>query len=133
MYKKFLCWMLAFAFVLVSGGDKLILSVGAGLIADGELDNPETITMMPDFADDAVLVVLTHEASLQFNDYTPADFPEIECAAIEDISMGAGAQVQVILRGEQLEMDSIGARYMNQNIDIDGFRRILSLKLANPG
>lgn len=30
-------------------------------------------------------------------------------------------------------MDSIGARFMNQNIDVDGFHRILCLKLANPG
>ena len=133
MYKKFLCWMLAFAFVLVSGGDKLILSVGAGLIADGELDNPETITMMQDFADDKVMVVLTHEASLQFIDYTPADFPEFDFAEIQDLSAGKGAKVQAVLRGEQLEMDSIGARFMNQNIDVVCFRRILSLKLANPG
>lgn len=133
MYKKFLCWMLAFAFVLVSGGDKLILSVGAGLIADGELDNPETIAMMPDFADDAVMVVLTHEASLQFIEYTPEDFPEIECADIRDLSTGKGAKVQAVLRGEQLEMESIGARFMNRNIDIEGFQRILCLKLANPG
>ena len=133
MYKKFLCWMLAFALVLVSGGDKLILSVGADLIPGGGIDGSETITTMPDFADDTVLVVLTHEASLEFIDYAPADFPEIELAEIQDLSTGKGAKVQAVLRGEQLYMDSIGARFMNQNIDVDGFRRILSLKLANPG
>ena len=133
MYKKFLCWMLAFALVLVSGGDKLILSVGADLIPGGGIDGSETITTMPDFADDTVLVVLTHEASLEFIDYAPSDFPEIELAEIQDLSTGKGAKVQAVLRGEQLEMDSIGARFMNQNIDVDGFHRILCLKLANPG
>jgi len=133
MNKKLLCWLLAFVLVLVSGGDRLILSANADLITDGALDGSETITTMPDFADDTVLVVLTNEASLQFIDYTPEDFPEIECAEIEDLSTGKGTKVQAVLRGEQLEMDSIGARFMNQNIDVDGFRRILSLKLANPG
>lgn len=91
MNKKLLCWLLAFALVLVSGGDKLILSVGADLITDVGIGDSETITTMPDFTDDTVLVVLTHEASLQFIDYTPADFPEIECADIEDLSTGKGA------------------------------------------
>lgn len=133
MYKKILCWLLAFAFVLISGGDRLILSVGADIITDGAMDGSETITMMPDFAEDGVMVVLTHEASLQFIDYTPADFPEVEITEIQDFSSGKGAKVQAVLRGEQLEMDSIGARFMNQDIDVDGFQRILYLKLANPG
>lgn len=133
MYKKILCCLLAFALVLISGGDKLILPVGADSIADGVMEDSETVTMMPDFADDSVSVVLTHEASLEFINYTPADFPEIECTEIEDLSAGKGAKVQAVLRGEELEMDSIGARFMNQNIDVDGFRRILSLKLTNPG
>ena len=132
MYKKVLCWMLAFAFVLVSGGDKLILSVGADLITEIGTDGSETITMMRDFTDDIVLVVLTHEASLEFIDYTPADFPELECSEIRDLSTGTGTKVQALLRGEQLEANSIGERFMNQNIEIDGFNRIISLKLTNP-
>ena len=133
MYKKILCWLLAFAFVLISGGDRLILSVGADIIADGAMDASETITMMPDFTEDEVLIVLTHEASLQFIDYTPADFPEIECVEIRDLSTGKGAVVQAVLRGEQLDMDNVNARFLNQNVNIDGFRRILYLRLATPG
>lgn len=133
MYKKILCWLLAFAFVLISGGDRLILSVGADLIMDGEMDESETITMMPDFTDDEVLVVLTHEASLQFIDYTPDDFPEIECVEISDLSTGKGAVVKAVLRGEQLDMDDVNSRFLNQNVNIDGFRRILYFRLATPG
>ena len=132
MNKKLMCWLLAFALVLVSGGDRLILPVGADIITDGVMDGSETITMMPDFTDDEVLVVLTHEASLQFIDYTLDDFPEIECVEISDLSTGKGAVVKAVLSGEQLRMDSIGARFMNQDIDIDGFRRILYIRLANP-
>ena len=104
----------------------------AAVPAEEPMENLGTVTTMPDFADDSVMVVLTHEASLEFIDYTPTDFPEIECAEIEDLSSGKGAKVQVVLRGEELETDSIGARFMNQNIDVDGFRRILYLKLTNP-
>lgn len=133
MNKKLMCWLLAFALVLVSGGDRLILPVGADSIAEGAMDGSETITMMPDFAEDGVMVVLTHEASLQFIDYTPADFPEVELAEVQDFSSAKGAKVQAVLRGEQLDMDSVGARFMNQDIDIDGFQRVLYLKLATPG
>ena len=133
MYKKMLCCLLAFALVLASGGLQIALPVTALTIPDGITDGSETVTMMNDFTDDCVMVVLTHEASLQFVNYTPADFPEIECAEIEDLSSAKGAKVQAVLRGEELEMDSVGARFMNQNIDIDGFRRILCLELENPG
>lgn len=133
MYKKMLCCLLAFALVLVSGGDKLILSVGADLITDVGIGESETITTMPDFTDDTVLVVLTHEASLQFIDYTSADFPEVACSNIKDLTSGIGTKVQMKLRGEELVANSVGATFMNRNIDIDGFHRILSLKLQYPG
>ena len=133
MYKKFLCCLLAVALMLVSGGARLILSVDADSISGTDAGSLGTITTMNDFADDCVMVVLTHEASLQFIDYTPADFPELECAEIDDLSSAKGAKVQAVLRGDQLEMNTIGARFMNQNIDVEGFRRILCLKLANPG
>ena len=130
MFKKMLCCLLAFALVLVSGGVRIILPVSAEPAIGEDMGS---ISMQNDFADDAVMVVMTHEASLQFIDYTPADFPGVEIAEIEDLSSGKGAKVQAVLNGEQLEMNSIGARFMNQNIDVDGFRRILCLKLANPG
>ena len=130
MYKKLLRCLMAVALVLVSGGVRVILPVNAGLLPDEDLG---TITTMNDFADDSVMVVLTHEASLEFVDYTPADFAEIGCAEVQDLSSAKGAKVQAVLRGEQLDMSSVGARFMNQNIDVDGFRRILCLKLANPG
>lgn len=130
MYKKMLCCLLAFALVLVLWGVSAILPVDAEPMPDETIGS---VTMQNDFTDDKVLIVLTHEASLQFINYTPADFPEIECAEIEDLSTGMGRKVQAVLRGEDLEMDSLGARFMNRNIDVDSFRRILCLKLANPG
>lgn len=133
MYKKILCCLLVAALVLVSGGVQIVLPVTALPLADWGTEGTETTTTMPDFTDDIVLVVMTHEASMEFIDYTPADFPEIECAEICDLSTGKGEKVQAILRGELLEMNDINARIMNQNIDIDSFHRILSLKLENSG
>ena len=130
MYRRMLSLWLAFALVLVSGGVNIILPVSAEPLSNLDMG---TITMQNDFTDDAVMVVLTNEASLQFIDYTPDDFPELDCVEINDLSSGKGAKVQAVLRGEQLEMDSIGAQFMNQNIGVNGFRRILCLKLANPG
>lgn len=130
MCRKMLCCLLAFALVLALGGVKVILPVKAEPISGEGMD---TITMQNEFTDDAVMVVMTHEASLQFVDYIPTDFPEIDCAEIVDLSSAKGAKVQAVLYGEQLDMASTGARFMNQNIDIEGFHRVLCLKLANPG
>ena len=83
MFKKMLCCVLAFALVLVSGGVKIILPVSAEPAIREDMG---TISMQNDFTDDAVMVFLTHEASLQFVNYTPADFPEVECSEILDLS-----------------------------------------------
>ena len=86
MYKKILCCLLTVALTLVSGYSRFILPVDADALAGSNPGGIGPITTMNDFTDDAVMVVLTHEASLQFVDYTPEDFPEIECEAIEDLS-----------------------------------------------
>ena len=77
-----------------------------------------TATLEDDFADDTILIVLTNEASLEsvYHDFTPDDFALIGCAEVRDLSTGITADIR---SGEETNTTN--------------YRRILSLKLGNPG
>lgn len=47
-------------------------------------------TTEDEFADNRVMVVLSNDASLDFNIYEAADFSEIDCAAVDDLSEASG-------------------------------------------
>ena len=53
-----------------------------------------TATLEDDFADDHVIVVLNNKASLNFKEYSPADFTEVKCVAVNDLSTGARKKTQ---------------------------------------
>lgn len=74
-------------------------------------------TLDDNFAEDTILILLTHEASLEsvYYDYTPADFAEIGCVEVSDLSSGITEDIRT---GEET--------------DTATYRRILSLKLKYP-
>lgn len=61
-----------------------------------------TATIEDNFADDCVLVVLTNEASLSPNDYTAADFPEISCIGVSNLTQSATNHARAKLAGTDL-------------------------------
>lgn len=133
MYRKLLCCLLVVVMVFVSGGARLVLPVEADSISAEKNVPTDASATKRDFTDSEVLVAMTHEESLKFTKYTAADFAEIGCASVQDLSSAKAEKVQKVLRGEKLAEDSIGAAFMNKNINVDTFHRILSLKLAEPG
>ena len=133
MYRKLLCCLLVVVMVFVSGGARLVLPVEADALSAEKNVSTEASATKRDFTDSEVLVAMTHEESLKFTKYTAADFAEIGCASVQDLSSAKAEKVQKVLRGEKLAEDSIGAAFMNKNINVDTFHRILSLKLAEPG
>ena len=74
-------------------------------------------TLDDNFAEDTILILLTHEASMEsvYYDYTPADFAEIGCVEVSDLSSGITEDIRT---GEET--------------DTATYRRILSLKLKYP-
>ncbi len=56
-------------------------------------------TIDDNFTDNEVLVVLTNEESLEFNEYTINDFSEINCVAIEDLTDGYKDKIEQQLNG----------------------------------
>ena len=64
------------------------------------VENSQEETAYPKFADDHILVVLTHEESMKFKTYTPEDFSEISCVNVQVINAGVAPSedFKVILR-----------------------------------
>ena len=88
------------------------------------------------FADDMILVVLTNEASLETvdHDYTPADFSEIGCAEVQDLSSATTEHFRAQLKGELVPPENLrpGQSWFYQEKDVTTYNRILSLKLKDP-
>jgi len=95
-------------------------SLGAENTADETFISRATIE--DDFYPCSVFVVLTREASLDFNNtITPLDFPEIDAVSVKDLTQEIGESV----RRRRLRLtDNSGIR-----INIDDFRRILRIEL----
>lgn len=77
-------------------------------------------TIDDNFTDNEVLVVLTNEESLEFNEYTINDFSEINCVAIDDLTDGYKDKIE-----QQLNGTYVG----NNPITLETFNRILKLTL----
>jgi len=79
-------------------------------------------TIDDDFADNRVLIVLTHKASLEFKTYTLSDFAEIECASIKELTKETSAMVKnKLLNG--------GKSDTAFEVNVDQFRRIFCIEL----
>ncbi|MCL2587248.1 MAG: S8 family serine peptidase [Firmicutes bacterium] len=93
-----------------------------------------TATLADDFADNTVLIVLNHRASLLPRNFTPRDFPEFPFIEVKCITPGietVNRQVYAINSRNfrlQEEMDADEWR-----VDLQTFRRILSLRLVYSG
>ena len=133
MLRKMISYLLVIALTLMVGKASLIIPVGAIDAGKTETKVLDTATMDDDFTDDCVMVILTNAESLKFRNYTAADFPEVACKSIEDLSSASAARVQAKLRGEEMEAKDAGAAFMNRNVKVDTFRTILCLKLETPG
>lgn len=79
-------------------------------------------TLDENFEEYSVMVVITNIASLQFHTYTPEDFPEIQCADVNDLSTASASRVQAKLNGEYIK-----------DVNIYEYNQILCLRLKNPG
>lgn len=133
MFKKVICYLLATAFVLAVGGVQFVLPVDANHIGNTEVKIYDTATLDHDFVDNHVMVILTNTASLDFRNYTPADFSEISCKSVQNLSSAKGAKVQAKLRGEEIAVASTEVSLMSTNINENAFRTILCLELETPG
>jgi len=94
-------------------------------------------TLDDNFADNRVLVVLTREASLEFNTYTANSFASLGCTKVTDLSTATGAmartameQATAMLRsGESLNL----AAPVEHSETISNYKQVLCLELNQSG
>ena len=90
------------------------------------------------FADNHVIIVLTHEASLLSHDYGPDDFPEINCEKVRDLTGLIYQQIQEKLyylrQDDIMSFDASGNMPERlKSVSIDTYQRILCLELMDHG
>ena len=144
-YRKLLCVAMVLALLLGLSGSGLALTLDT--ITTGPMGTVTGIveekiyskaTLEDDFADDRVLVVLNNAASLKLKTYTAADFPEISCASVSDLSTATKARVSAKLKGEDIaaacgaKSDSIVFSDFYE-VDVQKYNQILCLTLPTAG
>ncbi|MBQ8382999.1 MAG: S8 family serine peptidase [Clostridia bacterium] len=85
-----------------------------------------------EFADNRVMVVMSNEASLQFNQYDANDFSEIGCNRVSNLSTASEAKVKTASEkvSGASESKSINP---TSDIDITNYNQVLCLELEHAG
>ena len=89
------------------------------------------VTLNEQFADDIIIFVLTRRASRNFEEFQTSDFPEFRFSDVKCLTPGMQMiQAQLLARSSERE----NSYYYDENrmIDLNEFRRILVLVLAEP-
>lgn len=87
-----------------------------------------TVTIDDEFEDDVVIVVFNNATSRKLLEYSPEDFPEIECAKVVDQTL---RDEKAQLRGE--EGYRRGEEHYSDWVSVDDYHLSLEITLANPG
>ena len=83
------------------------------------------------FAEDRVLVILSNEASLQFNEYSVEDFQEIDCQFVSNLTETSTEKAK--LEYEKFStMNTNGEKTVNP-VTLQDFYQIICLNLTEPG
>ena len=137
--KKFtLAALLVIAIVFAfAGGAVDVFTEGILSETTGVQENEEKIycnaTLEDNFTDDIILVGLTKKATFDFAEYGVSDFAEIKLAGVSEITEQTVDKVKKQLEDEA---DATGFNKYVENtkkINVDKFRRILTLELADKG
>lgn len=92
------------------------------------------VSLDDQFADDRVMVVLSHESSFLFKDYSVSTFSDLDCCAVLDLSFNAEERVKA-------KYDAISAAVASKSFDsltfetsdMDVFNKVLCIKLNKAG
>ena len=98
-----------------------------------------TATVDGDFRDDHVIVTFDRATSRKLLDYSPEDFPEIDCVAVSELMPYTKAQLK-----EMVAIDEVtpyerrynkndGNYYSQLDIEFDNYYQGILITLANPG
>jgi len=141
MLKKFFCLFLVSVFVFILSGAGFV-NTPNGMMSDPDLSTlaEESIVNVQkndDYADDHVIVTLTQEASMMLKEYSEADFSEIQCTKVTDLSKDVqpivaakvGNTNAALRSGETVEI----AKDVIDSFDVSAYYQTVCLELAAPG
>lgn len=127
LLKKGLCLFLAGILALMVGYMPFTINALSTTPIAMETKIYSQASIEDDFVDNHVLVVLTNEASLKFKTYTPADFPEITCAKMTELTEPVTPSVRLRVEGGVEKQDTNAVKISTQ--DPSSFNQILCLEL----
>jgi len=116
---------------IVSSSERLLLVHDSENEYLSDITIYSTASINDDFCDDVILVVLTRSASRSFVAQSTRSFPEIELAEVVCLTPGK-QQAQDQIAGSFSERDSSFSYDARGSINLNYFRQILKLRLANP-
>ena len=127
--KKFFCVAFVFLFILTQSNTGAAITSNPSNLTLSETKIYSTATAADDFVDNHVLVVLTNEASLQFRDYSPEDFPEIDCLQTEDLTKSVAPMVKMKVDSMKGIQPSSTTSVRVSTQDPSAYNQILCLEL----
>ena len=97
------------------------------------------LTVDDDFADDSILVTFNRATSRKLLDYTPEDFPEIDCVKVDDLMPYLKAELRdKVAADENQPYEKYynlhdGKYYSELDIEFDSYYQTVCITLAHPG
>ena len=107
------------------------LEGGRAVAETGDIKSYSNATMEEAFVDDRVAIVFNKSVSMNFKEYTPEDFPEIQCSRVMDATRFTMEVVKQQLEAQRTgDWSALRERIeLAMLVDIEKFRRILYLEL----
>lgn len=90
-------------------------------------------TLEDDFADNRVIVVITHEASMGFKTYTTSDFAEVNVKTVSDLTTATANMVQAKVSGTDVVMTNGVTVKSDNKVKVDTYNQIITLELQETG
>lgn len=140
---KLLCILLAIVLIIGLSGSGFAITIGEATEATigTDKDVPEEKnyrepTLQDKFADDRLLVILSNSASLRLKSYSTADFPEIQCESVKNLTPHTTANISALLSNTANTRDAISAdeeAASFTSVDPEKFNQVLCVNIKNPG
>jgi len=132
---RILSFVIILSIVLCSS---ITLSGAAAVIVNTEEKVFCTATLEDNFADDQVIVIMKNTTSLEFNEYSAVDFPEISCSNVVNL-MPSVTRIAEFTLCKAEASDMRGTNLVNNisdlgyKIDLNDYHQTLCLEITNPG
>lgn len=138
MFKKISCLFLTVMLLICIAQPSTAIANSENAVATSEEKIYCTATLDSDFADDSVIVVMTNSASLAFKEYRAADFSEIDCKSVQNLTDRLDSIMQAKVNGytdtSQINVSlDIANSASFKELDPQKYTKILNIELKESG